>query len=53
MSLFHIQLSCPFLETHLAYDNALIGLNEASATIVDKFGVHDKPEDVEKMMSGH
>jgi|TARA_R110002050_G_scaffold59549_3_gene133005 SulP family sulfate permease len=31
----------------------LIGLNEASATIVDKFGVHDNPEDVEKMMSGH
>ncbi|WP_282111288.1 SulP family inorganic anion transporter [Shewanella algicola] len=31
----------------------LIGLNEASATIVDKFGVHDKPEEVEKMMSGH
>ncbi|AZG72291.1 SulP family inorganic anion transporter [Shewanella livingstonensis] len=31
----------------------LIGLNAASATIVDKFGVHDKPEDVEKMMSGH
>ena len=31
----------------------IIGLNAASATIVDKFGVHDKPEDVEKMMSGH
>ncbi|MGI2094133.1 SulP family inorganic anion transporter [Shewanella oncorhynchi] len=31
----------------------LIGLNEASATIVDKFGVHDKPEYVENMMSGH
>ena len=31
----------------------LIGLNAASATIVDKFGVHDNPEDVEKMMSGH
>jgi SulP family sulfate permease len=31
----------------------LIGLNEASATIVDKFGVHDKPEDVENIMSGH
>lgn len=31
----------------------LIGLNQASATIVDKFGVHDKPEDVENMMSGH
>ncbi|GCF90993.1 SulP family inorganic anion transporter [Shewanella sp. M-Br] len=31
----------------------LIGLNQASATIVDKFGVHDKPEDVENVMSGH
>ncbi|MDT8310386.1 MAG: SulP family inorganic anion transporter, partial [Methylophaga sp.] len=31
----------------------LIGMNEATATIVDKFGVHDKPEEVEKMLSGH
>ncbi|MCU8104697.1 SulP family inorganic anion transporter [Shewanella sp. SM101] len=31
----------------------LIGLNQASATIVDKFGGHDKPENVENMMSGH
>jgi SulP family sulfate permease len=31
----------------------LIGLNAASSTIVDKFGVHDKPEEVEKIMSGH
>ncbi|MDX1803423.1 MAG: SulP family inorganic anion transporter [Alcanivorax sp.] len=31
----------------------LEGLNEASATLVDKFGVHDKPEAVEKMMGGH
>ncbi len=31
----------------------LIGLNEASATLVDKFGVHDKPAAVEKMMGGH
>ena len=31
----------------------LIGLNEASATIVDRFGVHDKPEEVEKLMAGH
>ncbi|MCW9089534.1 MAG: SulP family inorganic anion transporter [Gammaproteobacteria bacterium] len=30
----------------------LIGLNEASATIVDKFAVHDKPDAVEKLM-GH
>ena len=30
----------------------VIGLNEASATIVDRFAVHDKPEAVEKLM-GH
>jgi len=29
------------------------GLNEASATLVDRFAVHDKPEAVEKLMSGH
>ncbi len=28
----------------------IIGLNEASATIVDKFAVHDKPEAVDKLM---
>jgi SulP family sulfate permease len=31
----------------------LIGMNEASATIVDRFGVHDKPEEVEKILAGH
>lgn len=31
----------------------LIGMNEASATIVDRFGVHDKPEEVEKLLAGH
>lgn len=31
----------------------LIGMNEATATIVDKFGVHNKPEEVAKLMSGH
>jgi sulfate permease, SulP family len=30
----------------------LIGLNEASATIVDRFAVHDKPDAVDKLM-GH
>ncbi len=30
----------------------LIGLNEASATLVDRFAEHDKPESVEKLM-GH
>jgi SulP family sulfate permease len=30
----------------------IIGLNEASATIVDRLGVHDKP-DAERLMSGH
>ncbi len=31
----------------------LVGMNEASATIVDRFGVHDKPEAIEALMSGH
>nr|WP_199775546.1 SulP family inorganic anion transporter [Microbulbifer pacificus] len=31
----------------------LIGLNDASATIVDRFGVHDKPEEIEKVLGGH
>jgi len=31
----------------------LIGLSEASSTIVDRFGVHDKPEEIEKIMGGH
>ncbi|SFL92687.1 SulP family inorganic anion transporter [Marinobacter zhejiangensis] len=30
----------------------VLGLNEASATIVDRFGVHDKPEAVDQLM-GH
>ena len=30
----------------------LIGLNEASATLVDKFAVHNQPQAVEKLM-GH
>ncbi|HEN5105950.1 TPA: SulP family inorganic anion transporter [Klebsiella pneumoniae] len=29
------------------------GMNEATRTIVDRFGVHDKPEEVEKVMGGH
>jgi len=31
----------------------IIGLNEASETIVDRFGIHDKPEEIEKVMGGH
>ncbi len=30
----------------------MVGLNEASATLVDRFAVHDKPEAVERLM-GH
>ena len=29
------------------------GLNEASATIVDRFGVHDKPEAADSIIGGH
>ena len=31
----------------------VIGLNEASETIVDRFGVHDKPEELDKVLGGH
>ncbi|WP_432744317.1 SulP family inorganic anion transporter [Methylobacter sp. G7] len=31
----------------------LIGLNEASSTIVDRFGIHDKPKEIEKIMGSH
>lgn len=29
----------------------VLGLNEASATIVDRFGVHDKPDAIDTLMS--
>ncbi len=31
----------------------IIGMSDATATIVDKFGVHNDPEEVEKLMAGH
>jgi sulfate permease, SulP family len=31
----------------------VIGLNEASATLVDRFGVQDKPEEIEKLLANH
>ncbi|EAT11862.1 SulP family inorganic anion transporter [Bermanella marisrubri] len=31
----------------------IIGMNEATATVVDKFAIHDDPAEVEKMMAGH
>ncbi len=31
----------------------IIGLNRASETIIDRFGVHDKPELIEKVLGGH
>tara|TARA_R110002096_G_scaffold152824_6_gene316082 strand:- start:4423 stop:5910 length:1488 start_codon:yes stop_codon:yes gene_type:complete len=31
----------------------IIGMTEATATVIDKFGVYDKPEEVEKLMAGH
>ena len=31
----------------------IIGMSEATETIVDKFGVHSDPKEVEKLMAGH
>lgn len=33
-------------------DVKVLGLNEASRTIVDRFGVHDKPEAIDSLMGG-
>ncbi len=34
-------------------DVSVIGLNDASATIVDRFGIHNKPEEIDKILGGH
>jgi len=34
-------------------DVEIIGMSEATETIVDKFGVHNDPAEVEKFMAGH
>ena len=34
-------------------DIKLVGLNSASQTMLDKFAIHDDPEEIEKFMSGH
>jgi SulP family sulfate permease len=31
----------------------LVGMNDATATVVDKFGVHNDPAEVDKLMGGH
>ncbi|MBV5349305.1 SulP family inorganic anion transporter [bacterium] len=31
----------------------IVGQNEATRTIIDRFGVHDKPSEIEKVMGGH
>ncbi len=32
---------------------AIIGLNSASETIIDRFGIHDKPEHIKKVLEAH
>ena len=34
-------------------DVKIIGLNSTSQTMLDKFAIHDNPEEIEKFMSGH
>ena len=31
----------------------IVGQNKASSTVIDRFGIHDKPEEIEKIMGGH
>ena len=34
-------------------DVEVIGHKKANSTIIDRFGIHDKPEEIEKIMGGH
>lgn len=34
-------------------DVEVVGKNRASKTIIDRFGIHDKPSEIEKVMGGH
>jgi sulfate permease, SulP family len=34
-------------------DVEIIGKSEATKTIIDRFGIHDKPQEIEKVMGGH
>jgi SulP family sulfate permease len=34
-------------------DVSIIGLNDASETLLDKFAVYDKPDQIDKIMGGH
>jgi SulP family sulfate permease len=34
-------------------DVEVVGMNQASSTVVDKFGVHNNPEEVAKLLGGH
>lgn len=34
-------------------DVELIGMNDATATLIDRFAIHDNPEEIEKVMGGH
>lgn len=34
-------------------DVEIIGQSEATKTIIDRFGIHDKPEEIEKVIGGH
>jgi SulP family sulfate permease len=31
----------------------IIGLNKASQTIVDKFAIHNNPQEIDRLMGGH
>ena len=34
-------------------DVTITGMNAATETVVDKFGIHNDPAEVEKLMGGH
>ena len=34
-------------------ETEIIGLNKASKTIIDRFGVYDNPEEIDRILGGH
>lgn len=38
---------------NMGKDVEVIGQNEATRTIIDRFGIHDKPEEIQKVMGRH
>ena len=56
--MFGVEPSYPALKAFTIFKREgveveLLGLNESSETIIDRFGIHDNPEALERVLGGH